>query len=65
MLKIYKDNDVKIVTQGAYKDFYEHLGYEIFKEKPIKKDIEVKPKEIIKEDVVKEDKINKPNYSRK
>lgn len=65
MLKIHKDNDVKIVTQGAYKDFYEHLGYEIFEEKPIKKDIEVKPKEIIKDNIDKEDKINKPNYSRK
>ena len=29
MIKITKDNDVKIVTKGAYKSFYEHLGYKI------------------------------------
>ncbi len=65
MLKIHKDNNVKIVTQGAYKDFYEHLGYTIIEDKPIKKEIEVKPKEVIKDDVIKEDKMSKPNYSRK
>ena len=39
MIKIRKDSNEKIVTQGAYKNFYEHLGYEIVKDKPIKKEV--------------------------
>lgn len=39
MIKITKDNDVKIVTKGAYKSFYEHLGYNIVdEEKKYQKD---------------------------
>lgn len=29
MIRIYKDNDVKVVTQGAYNTFYKPLGYNI------------------------------------
>lgn len=29
MVRIYKDNDVKVVTQGAYNTFYKPLGYKI------------------------------------
>lgn len=65
MLKIYKDSNVKVVTQGAYKDFYEHLGYKIFEEKPLKKEIEVRDKEIKENQTTKENKPNKVNYSRK
>lgn len=27
MIRIYKDNDIKLVTQGVYKNLYEPLGY--------------------------------------
>lgn len=76
MLTIKKDNDTKIVTQGAYKEFYEHLGYEIVNnkkpfEKKIEKEIETNvennsdkglEKENKKED---KDKSKLENYSRK
>ncbi len=29
MIRIYKDNDIKEVTRGAYKNFYKPLGYNI------------------------------------
>ena len=29
MIRIYKDNDYKIVTQGAYNSLYAPLGYKI------------------------------------
>lgn len=35
MIRIYKDNDQKYVTKGAYEDFYKPLGYKtIIDEKP-------------------------------
>lgn len=66
MIKISKDKNVKVVTQGAYKEFYERLGYEIVEEKPLKKEVEVKEnKEVeIKEDK-REAKNKLENYSRK
>lgn len=47
MLKIVKDNIEKIVTKGAYEDFYKHLGYELFEDKnqPLKKEVETKKDE--------------------
>ena len=73
MIKIRKDDNTKVVTQGAYKEFYEHLGYQIVNEKgqSFKKD-----KEEIKEEEVKEnfkpeikeeikDKAKRENFSRK
>lgn len=45
MIRIYKDNDKKYVTQGAYESFYKPLGYKtIMEEKPQK--IEEPKKEI-------------------
>ncbi len=61
MITIKKDNDTKIVTQGAYREYYECLGYEIVKnEKPLKKEVE-KIKEVDK----KTDKGKLDGYSRK
>lgn len=40
MIRIYKDNDNKYVTKGAYETFYKPLGYKIIldvKEKTIEK----------------------------
>ena len=38
MIRIYKDNDVKVVTQGAYENIYKSMGYNIVIEnKTIKK----------------------------
>ena len=48
MIRIFKDNDVKVVTQGVYNNLYKPLGY-----KPVIE--ESKPKA-----VVKEPKVEKP-----
>lgn len=32
MIRIYKDNDFKVVTKGAYNNFYKPLGYNIIVE---------------------------------
>lgn len=41
MIKIYKDNNIKTVTKGAYETFYKSLGYKIIienaQEKPVVK----------------------------
>lgn len=29
MIRIYKDKDIKVVTKGAYNNFYKPLGYNI------------------------------------
>ena len=66
MIKIEnKDlHDTKTVTIGAYKEFYEHLGYKLVSEnkKPSVMVNEIKPKEEIKEE---KDKERKESYSRK
>lgn len=56
MIKISNGITDKEVTKGAYKNFYEHLGYKIVgnEEKP-KREVEVKPE--IKEEKVKEIKV--------
>lgn len=37
MIRIYKDNDVKVVTNGAYNQLYRPLGYKpIIEEKKVK-----------------------------
>ena len=58
MIKITNGITNKEVTKGAYKNFYEHLGYQIVgnEEKP-KREVEVKPeikKEEVKEVVAKD-----------
>ena len=38
MIRIYKGNDIKVVTKGAYTNFYKPLGYNIIVEsEPIEK----------------------------
>ena len=56
MIKISNGITDKEVTKGAYKNFYEHLGYKIVgnEEKP-KREVEVKPE--IKEEKVEEIKV--------
>lgn len=39
MIRIYKNNDIKYVTKGAYESFYRPLGYNKVIETPV-----VKPK---------------------
>lgn len=45
MIRIYKDNDNKYVTKGAYETFYKPLGYKIV--------LDIKPQKIeeIKEEI--------------
>lgn len=38
MIRIYKDNDNKCVTKGAYENFYKPLGYKIV--------LDIKPQQI-------------------
>ena len=38
MVTIVKDENKKIVTKGAYDNFYKPLGYTIVVEKPIEKE---------------------------
>ena len=52
MIRIYKDNDVKLVTQGTYKNLYEPLGYKII--------IEAKAKEVTKEPAKVEEVVEEP-----
>lgn len=72
MLKIRLKDDEKYVTQGAYKEFYEHLGYEIVSEKgqsfkkdkeEIKEEVKENFKPEIKEEI--KDKVKRENFSRK
>lgn len=72
MIKIRKDDNTKVVTQGAYKEFYEHLGYQIVNEKgqSLKKDkeeIKEEVKENFKPEIKEEtkDKAKRENFSRK
>ena len=44
MIRIYKDTDIKVVTQGAYDTFYKSLGYNVIIDEP--KSI-VEPKNIV------------------
>ena len=46
MIRIYKDKDIKVVTKGAYEQFYKSLGYNIILD--VKEDKE----KIVKEHVV-------------
>ena len=46
MIRIYKDKDTKVVTKGAYEQFYKSLGYNIIL------DIKEDEKEIVEETVV-------------
>lgn len=41
MIRIYKDNDIKLVTKGAYENTYAPLGYKVI--------IEAKAQEVTKE----------------
>lgn len=64
MIKIKLNDDEKIVTRGAYENFYEHLGYEIMNDdkKVIKRDTSLRnePKGVENKDTDRKD-----NYSRK
>ena len=64
MIKIRnKDNtDEKIVTQGAFEEYFEYLGYTIVNDK--KQDKKIDTKEEIK-DTIKEDFKTKKEFSRK
>ena len=46
MIRIYKDRDTKVVTKGAYEQFYKSLGYNIIL------DIKEDKQEIVEETVV-------------
>ena len=35
MIRIYKNNDIKFVTKGAYESFYRPLGYNKIIETPV------------------------------
>lgn len=43
MIKIYKNNETKVVTKGAYESFFKPLGYQIIVDM-----VEEKPKKVDK-----------------
>ena len=53
MIRVYKNNDIKYVTKGAYESFYRPLGYNIIIESPVAKP-EVEKESTIQLDEVKE-----------
>lgn len=53
MIRIYKNNDIKYVTKGAYESFYRPLGYNIIIDQPQVKQ-EVEKESTIQLDEVKE-----------
>lgn len=66
MVKIKLGDNEKYVTKGAYKEFYEHLGYEIVNgEKSFVKETKTAKETENKKEVKKEDKSKLENYSRK
>lgn len=57
MVTITKEDNKKVVTMGAYENFYKPLGYEIVKNQPLKKEkVEI---EKVSKDVVKKDESEK------
>lgn len=69
MIRIYKDNDVKLVTQGVYNSMYKPLGYKpIIEEKKSKVAVqtveETKPEEPKPEDVKEVKESSKPKRRR-
>ncbi|MBQ5917203.1 MAG: hypothetical protein IIW92_01405 [Lachnospiraceae bacterium] len=67
MIKIIKENNEKIVTKGAYEDFYKPLGYIIVNDKqPSKKEVEIKKSEELDKDKETQKKTKEfKEYSRK
>lgn len=57
MVTITNNNDKKVVTMGAYENFYKPLGYEIEKNQPLKK--EKVETEKVSNDVIKKDESEK------
>jgi len=56
MIKIFKDNDTKVVTQGVYNSLYKPLGYKpVEATKPV---APIQPK--VEETVVEEPKVEEP-----
>lgn len=49
MIRIYKDNDIKVVTQGVYNNLYKPLGYKLVieeKTQPVKVETKIENKEL-------------------
>ena len=54
MIRIFKDNDVKLVTNGVYNSIYKPLGYKpIIEEKKVEPVVQPK-KEEVKPEQIKE-----------
>lgn len=65
MLRIYKDNDLKIVTRGAYESFYKPLGYKQIIESTVVVEKKSEVKSDTKSTRVNSDKKNKKDASEK
>lgn len=62
MIRVFKGNDVKVVTQGVYKSLYAPLGYKpIIEEKKVKA---VVKEPDVKEPDVKEPEVNEPTLNK-
>lgn len=58
MIKIVKDNTIKVVTKGAFDSFYAPLGYTMMNEN---KPVEKSDKKEISDEVKSEKKVNDNN----
>lgn len=69
MIRIFKDNDVKVVTNGVYNQLYKPLGYKpVIEEKKskvvVQKQEELKPEEPILEDIKENKESSRPRRKR-
>ena len=66
MIRIYKDNDNKYVTKGAYETFYKPLGYKIVLDvKPQKIEESTEETEVQLNDVVRPNKRTRGSSNKK
>ena len=70
MIRIFKDKDIRVVTQGVYKNLYEPLGYKpVIEEKKskvvVQKVEETKPEEPELENVKENKRIKESSKSKR
>lgn len=61
MIRIYKDTDMKVVTKGAYEQFYKSLGYNMVLDE--NKDTQEIVDEIVVDTTVINETVTKPKRS--
>lgn len=67
MIRIYKDNDTKVVTKGAYEQFYKSLGYKLILDvkEETKENVETSVKESVETTVTKPKRVSSSKRNKK